>query len=113
MAAWRNRTGLAEAVDHGRPFQVLHAERFAHALALARSITDPELRALPLSGSVDQWADSTDLVGRQGAVRAAVDASAADGPAPPAGGQLRRIIRRMPMTAAPTIPANVGTNQSW
>ncbi|MEI5034038.1 DUF4037 domain-containing protein [Streptomyces sp. S1A(2023)] len=78
VAALQNRSGLAEAVDpgrrpyHSRPFQVLHAERFAHALA--RSITDPELRALPLTGSVDQWADSTDLTGRQGAVRAAVDA---------------------------------------
>lgn len=78
VAALQNRTGLAEAVDpgrrryHSRPFQVLHAERFAQALA--RGITDPELRALPLTGSVDQWADSTDLLGRQGAVRAVVDA---------------------------------------
>ncbi|MFI1224175.1 MULTISPECIES: DUF4037 domain-containing protein [unclassified Streptomyces] len=78
VAALQNRTGLTDAVDpgrrpyHSRPFQVLHAERFAHALA--RTITDPELRALPLTGSVDQWADSTDFLGRQGAVRAAVDA---------------------------------------
>ncbi|MFI2318531.1 hypothetical protein [Streptomyces sp. CB00072] len=78
MAALQNRSGLTEAVDpglrpyHSRPFQVLHAERFAQALA--RSITDPELRALPLTGNVDQWADSTDFLGRQGAVRAAVDA---------------------------------------
>ncbi|WP_406139482.1 DUF4037 domain-containing protein [Streptomyces anulatus] len=78
VAALQNRSGLTEAVDpgrrpyHSRPFQVLHAERFAQALA--RSITDPELRALPLTGSVDQWADSTDFLGRQGAVRAAVDA---------------------------------------
>ncbi|MFE9698407.1 DUF4037 domain-containing protein [Streptomyces sp. NPDC006270] len=78
VAAWQNRTGLADAVDprrrpyHGRPFQVLHAERFAHALA--RTITDPQLRALPLTGSVDQWADGTDFLERQDAVRAAVDA---------------------------------------
>lgn len=78
MAALQNRTGLADPVDpgrrpyHSRPFQVLHAERFAGALT--RTITDPELRALPLTGSVDQWADSTDFLARQAAVRAAVDA---------------------------------------
>lgn len=68
VAALQNRTGLAEPVDpkrrayHSRPFQVLHAERFAHALV--RTITDPELRALPLTGSVDQWADNTDFLVR-------------------------------------------------
>ncbi|MEV5579382.1 DUF4037 domain-containing protein [Streptomyces parvus] len=78
VAAAQNRTGLTEEVDparrpyHGRPFQVLHAERFAHALA--RTVTDPELRDLPLTGAVDQWADSTDFLGRPGAVRAAVEA---------------------------------------
>ncbi|MFD4024716.1 DUF4037 domain-containing protein [Streptomyces sp. NPDC058576] len=78
VGALQNRTGLAEEVDparrpyHSRPFQVLHAERFAHALA--RTVTDPDLRSLPLTGSVDQWADSTDLLMRPGAVRAAVDA---------------------------------------
>ncbi|ETK30618.1 DUF4037 domain-containing protein [Microbispora sp. ATCC PTA-5024] len=78
VAALQNRSGLAEPVDpacrqyHGRPFRVLHAERFAHALAA--TLTDPALRALPLSGSVDQWADGTDLLGRREPVRAAVDA---------------------------------------
>ncbi|MBQ1105269.1 hypothetical protein ACH4MN_29380 [Streptomyces anulatus] len=62
----------ADAAAHGERLHRLLAERFAQALA--RSITDPELRALPLTGSVDQWADSTDFLGRQGAVRAAVDA---------------------------------------
>ncbi|MFF5769981.1 DUF4037 domain-containing protein [Streptomyces californicus] len=78
VGALQNRSGLAEEVDpgrrpyHSRPFQVLHAERFAHALA--RTLTDPELRGRPLTGSVDQWADSTDFLARPGAVRAAVDA---------------------------------------
>jgi hypothetical protein len=51
---------------HTRPFLVLHAERFAHALA--RTVTDPDLRRLPLVGSVDQWADSTDLLSRPGLI---------------------------------------------
>ncbi|MFD4129343.1 DUF4037 domain-containing protein [Streptomyces globisporus] len=78
VASAQNRTGLTEEVDptrrpyHSRPFQVLHAERFSHALA--RTVTDPELRDLPLTGGVDQWADSTDFLGRPGAVRAAVEA---------------------------------------
>lgn len=78
VAALQNRTGLAEPVDparrpyHSRPFQVLHAERFARALM--RTITDPALRTLPLTGSVDQWADSTDFLVRQQPARAAVDA---------------------------------------
>ncbi|MFJ9622713.1 DUF4037 domain-containing protein [Streptomyces sp. NPDC101181] len=78
VAAAQNRTGLTEEVDparrpyHSRPFQVLHAERFAHALA--RTVTEPELRGLPLTGGVDQWADSTDFLARPGAVRAAVEA---------------------------------------
>ncbi|WP_406387725.1 DUF4037 domain-containing protein [Streptomyces sp. NBC_00887] len=78
VAALQNDTGLAEYVDptrrryHNRPFQVLHAERFAHALE--RTITDQVLRGLPLSGSVDQWTDNTDLLGQQGPVRAAINA---------------------------------------
>jgi hypothetical protein len=45
---------------HGRPFQVLHAERFAEATAMA--IGDPEVRAIidraGLIGSVDQISDN-------------------------------------------------------
>ncbi|MBP2707942.1 DUF4037 domain-containing protein [Microbispora sp. RL4-1S] len=73
-----NALGLTEPVDpgrrpyHGRPFLVVHAERFARALL--ETVTDARLRALPLTGGVDQWADSTDLLGRQEVVRAAVDA---------------------------------------
>uniref|UniRef100_A0AAU2VQU4 Uncharacterized protein n=1 Tax=Streptomyces sp. NBC_00008 TaxID=2903610 RepID=A0AAU2VQU4_9ACTN len=61
---------------HGRPFLVLHAERFARPLAA--SVTDPELRGRPLTGSVDQWADSTDLLTGAGgeALRAAEAATA-------------------------------------
>ncbi|MER7049351.1 DUF4037 domain-containing protein [Streptomyces jumonjinensis] len=78
VAALQNGTGLAEPVDptrrryHSRPYQVLRADRFVQALR--ETITDPEVRALPLSGSVDQWADNTDFLGRRGPRRAAVDA---------------------------------------
>jgi hypothetical protein len=50
----QNATGLAEPVDparrlyYGRPYLVLHAERFARALQ--GTLTDPELRRLPLTG---------------------------------------------------------------
>ncbi|WP_330177773.1 DUF4037 domain-containing protein [Streptomyces sp. NBC_01498] len=87
VAALQNRTGLAQHVDparrpyHARPFQVLHADRFARALAA--TVTDPVLRGLPLTGGVDQWADCTDFLALNGPRRAAVDA-AVDGPA--AGG---------------------------
>jgi hypothetical protein len=78
VASLQNASGLAAPVDpkrrpyFSRPFLVLHATRFADALA--RTVTDPELRELPLVGGVDQWADSTDLLGQPQAVRAATDA---------------------------------------
>lgn len=78
VAALQNATGLADPVDparrpyHGRPFLVLHAERFSRALA--RTVTHPELRRLPLTGAVDQWADSTDFLGLPTPIHAAVDA---------------------------------------
>lgn len=80
VARLQNATGLAEPLDparrpyHSRPFQVLHAERFAQALAA--TVTDPALRGLPLTGGVDQWADSTDFLGLDAPRRAAVDALA-------------------------------------
>ncbi|WP_049578124.1 DUF4037 domain-containing protein [Streptomyces sp. SBT349] len=80
VAALHNATGLTEPVDparrpyHARPFMVLHAERLA--AALAGTVVDPELRALPLTGSVDQWADSTDLLTRPRAARAVLAALA-------------------------------------
>lgn len=79
IAALHNALGLTEPVDpatrpyHGRPFLVLHAERFADALA-AR-IADPALRRLPLIGAADQHADSTDLLGRTELTRATIQAA--------------------------------------
>lgn len=76
VAAWHNGLALTEAVDprtrkyFGRPFRVLHAERFAEALG--RRITDPQIRALPPTGAVDQFADSTDFLGDLRRTRAAV-----------------------------------------
>ena len=61
-----NGLGLTEPVDprtrayHGRPFRVLHAERFTEALLT--TVTDPAVRDLPVIGTVDQYADSTDVV---------------------------------------------------
>ncbi|MFD3613472.1 DUF4037 domain-containing protein [Streptomyces atroolivaceus] len=78
VASLQNASGLIQPVDpgrrpyHARPFLVLRAERFAQALA--RSVTDPDLRGLPLVGNVDQWSDSTDLLNQPRAVRAAVEA---------------------------------------
>ncbi|MEU6014376.1 DUF4037 domain-containing protein [Streptomyces sp. NPDC047515] len=81
VAALHNRLALTEPVDratrpyHDRPFQVLHAERFT--AALTARITDPAVRALPVSGAVDQFVDSTDVLGRpesaQAVTRAALD----------------------------------------
>jgi uncharacterized protein DUF4037 len=74
----QNATGLTPPLDprprpyHGRPYLVLHAERFAQALAA--TIDEPDLRRLPLVGGVDQWADSPDLLDRPGAIRAALRA---------------------------------------
>jgi hypothetical protein len=59
-------TGLTAPVDprsrpfHDRPYRVLHAERFAQALL--RSIADPAVRELPLSGAIDQFVDNTDVL---------------------------------------------------
>jgi hypothetical protein len=56
----------AEPVDpttrpyHGRPFLVLHADRFA--AACQAHLTDPVLREIPLIGAVDQALDTTDIL---------------------------------------------------
>ncbi|HZE30082.1 MAG TPA: DUF4037 domain-containing protein [Actinoallomurus sp.] len=66
VARLHNGLGLTPPVDphtrpyHQRPFRVLHAERFTEALL--GTITDPAVRALPVTGTVDQYADSTDVV---------------------------------------------------
>ena len=53
---------LATAVSsyHGRPYLVIHAERFAQALF--GTLADPVLRRLPPIGSIDQWVDCTDIL---------------------------------------------------
>ncbi|MCR6488286.1 DUF4037 domain-containing protein [Amycolatopsis sp. OK19-0408] len=77
IAELHNQLRLTEPLDpsirpyHDRPFQVLHAERFSQALVA--SITDPELRALPLTGAVDQFADNTDLLGDRTVTRSVTD----------------------------------------
>lgn len=71
VARRQNALGLTPAQDervsyyHNRPFLVIHADRFAAALAGA--ITDDTLRRITrtpgLIGAVDQWVDSTDMLG--------------------------------------------------
>ena len=66
VAVRHNRLGITEAVDptprpfHGRPFPVLMADRFVDACL--REVRDARLTALPLAGSVDQLADTTDVL---------------------------------------------------
>lgn len=66
VAGWSNDLGLAAPVDptarpfHGRPFLVLDAGRLATALRAA--IEDPELRARPPVGAVDQYLDNVDVL---------------------------------------------------
>jgi hypothetical protein len=66
LARRHNAAGLTAPVEptvrmfHNRPFRVLAADRFA--AACQEAISDPWLRKLPLVGSVDQMADSTDLL---------------------------------------------------
>ncbi|HET9919375.1 MAG TPA: DUF4037 domain-containing protein [Ktedonobacteraceae bacterium] len=57
---------LPESVSHfyTRPFQVIHGERFARAIA--QQISDPEVKRIAgrhLIGNVDQWSDNTDIEG--------------------------------------------------
>lgn len=66
IAALHNNLGLSASVDprarpfHDRPFLVLDAGRFAQALI--HGIGDPALRALPLTGAIDQFVDNTDAL---------------------------------------------------
>lgn len=74
VAARHNALGLTAPIDprvrlfHDRPFRVLDAERFA--AALTAGITDPGLRGRPLTGAIDQFADSTDVLTHRGRTRA-------------------------------------------
>jgi hypothetical protein len=60
-----NSLGLTDQLDsnirnHGRPFQVLFANRFAEAIK--RTIQSAELQKLdPVIGSVSQFTDSTSV----------------------------------------------------
>ncbi|MFI9437263.1 DUF4037 domain-containing protein [Streptosporangium sp. NPDC052375] len=66
VAQMHNRLGLGEILEtttrayHRRPFEVIDAQRFADALTA--SVADPWVRALPPTGSVDQFGGSTDLL---------------------------------------------------
>lgn len=66
IAGMHNALGLTATIDtrtrpyHDRPFQVLDAERFTHALL--ETISDDAVRGLPLVGNVDQFIDSTDVL---------------------------------------------------
>lgn len=78
LAIRHNDLALTENVDpnvrlfHDRPFRVIFAERFSRALR--NSIQDPVVQSLPDDiGSIDQFIDSTDALGRAD-LRAAVRA---------------------------------------
>jgi hypothetical protein len=67
VARMHNDLGLTELVPaevspfYGRPFQVIHGDRFA--AALERTITADEVKRLPRClGNTTQWADSTDVL---------------------------------------------------
>lgn len=66
LAARHDAGGLTEPVGavlreyHDRPARVIMADRFA--TALLATVDDPQLRALPLIGSVDQVVDCTDVL---------------------------------------------------
>ncbi|QUQ67334.1 DUF4037 domain-containing protein [Kutzneria sp. CA-103260] len=74
VAGWHNELGLTDPIDpatrpyHTRPYQVLHAERFAEALL--DTVADAEIRRLPWYGNVDQAFDSTDALADRDRCRA-------------------------------------------
>jgi hypothetical protein len=78
VAGLHNDLGLTGPVDprvrpfHDRPFRVLHAARFTEALI--GSMTDPAVCALPRTGAVDQFVDSTDALAHRTRSRALVAA---------------------------------------
>jgi hypothetical protein len=77
VAEAHNALGLTAPVDprtsdyHDRPFRVIHADRFVEPLLAG--LTDPRLRS-PL-GAVEQYLDSTDVLGDRAVTRAVVDCS--------------------------------------
>ncbi|GIF77317.1 hypothetical protein Asi02nite_68350 [Asanoa siamensis] len=86
VAGERTNEVLGTAVDptprpfHDRPIMVVGGARFA--AALVDGIADPALRGRPLTGAVDQWVDSTDVLSHVGRARAAARGldGAGDGP---------------------------------
>jgi hypothetical protein len=67
LAAMQNATHMAEPVVDkvsqffGRPFQIIHGDRFAEALQ--RAISDDVVKRLPRNlGNITQWVDSTDVL---------------------------------------------------
>jgi hypothetical protein len=66
LARRHNALGLTDSLDpttgpyHKRPARVLMADRFA--TACLANIDDPELRALPPIGALDQIVDNTDVL---------------------------------------------------
>ena len=67
LAVMHNALGISAPLPdrvsqfHGRPFRVIHGQRFAEALRAA--IADEAVRCLPEGiGGVDQWIDSTDVL---------------------------------------------------
>jgi hypothetical protein len=67
VAQMHNGLGLTAPIDptvspfYGRPFLVIHTERFSEALHA--QIQDSEVRALPKNlGGIDQFVDSTDVL---------------------------------------------------
>jgi hypothetical protein len=79
IATQHNDLRLTDPLDpvtgpyHDRPFQVLHAGRFA--AALRAGIDDPGVRSLPPIGAIDQFVDNTDLLGDRDRVRATARAA--------------------------------------
>jgi hypothetical protein len=62
---------------YDRPYRVLDSGRFVQALR--DQIHDDQIRALPLTGAVDQFVDSTTAIGDHALLRAAVAAQFAPG----------------------------------
>ena len=68
-----NALGITDAIDPSprpyfdRPAMVLGAERFVEACL--STVTDPRLTRLGLIGSIDQFADNTDVLSSPGAYR--------------------------------------------
>jgi hypothetical protein len=67
VASRFNDLGLSDGVPatvlpfYGRPFQVIHGDRFA--AALETTMTDAQVKRLPrFLGNTTQWVDSTDVL---------------------------------------------------